>query len=586
MNTDAVTKPRHARRRLPASNFPWLRARILGLALAAFGAPNWSLAQNVGATLDDNVPAGAYRQQGDTLNYTTVITNGGGANATGVTLTNPAPAGTSLVTGSVHASPLAFADTYSAVGNTKLYVGTTPPAADEPARVVAGPGLLANDTIFTPPDTIGLVTTGTVATTQGGSVAINSGGTFTYTPPVGFTGTDSFSYSIRNSADATLADTGTVTITVSNRVWYVNNAVTNGNGTSTSPFNSLASLNGASANVDGANDFIYVYRGSGAAYTGGLPLASGQTLTSESNALVVGGITLRDAQPAPNIPTLSHTTAQTVVLASDNIVDGFIITNSNGSGISGSAIGTTAIADIAVSVTGGTALNATTSGTLTVTGSANTLSSTNGTALNVSSVTIGASDLTFQRISASGGTSGIVLNTTGGSGGLTVTGTGPANSGGTIQNSSGVGIVLSNVGGGVSLSSMSVSGSGDDGIRGSTVTGFTLASSTVSNNGNAVGERGIELTQLGGSGGISNSTITGSSEHNVIITNDTANLTAFNVTGTTFSTPSFVTGDDGFQVLNNGSASMTVSVTGSTFTDTTTRAIISRPRPTPTRPAP
>ena len=98
---------------------------------------------------------------------------------------------------------------------------------------------------------------------------------------------------------------------------------------------------------------------------------------------MVGGITLRAAQPAPNIPTLSHNAATTVALSTGNTIDGFIITNSAGNGISGSAIGTTAIADIAVTVTGGTALNATTSGTLTVTGSANTLSSTNGTALNV-----------------------------------------------------------------------------------------------------------------------------------------------------------------------------------------------------------
>ena len=210
-----------------------------------------------------------------------------------------------------------------------------------------------------------------------GSVTVNTNGTFVYTPNVGFTGTDSFTYTLQNNADASLTDTGTVSITVSNLVWYVNNAAAAGNGTSTSPFNSLASVNGAGGvgDSDGANDFIYVYRGSGA-YTGGLPLESGQTLTSESNALVVGGNTLRAAQSAPNIPTLSHNAASTVVLSTGNTIDGFIITNSAGSGISGSAIGTTAIADIAVTVTGGTALTATTSGTLTVTGSANTLSST------------------------------------------------------------------------------------------------------------------------------------------------------------------------------------------------------------------
>src|SRR6185503_16515440 len=103
--------------------------------------------------------------------------------------------------------------------------------------------------------------------------------------------------------------------------------------------------------------------------------------------LVVGSNTLRAAVTA-NVPTLSHSAASTVALSTGNTIDGFIITNSNGNGISGSAIGTTAIADIAVSVTGGTALNATTSGTLTVSGSDNSLTSTTGAALNVANVNI------------------------------------------------------------------------------------------------------------------------------------------------------------------------------------------------------
>ena len=238
---------------------------------------------------------------------------------------------------------------YTAVGNTKLYVGVAAPAG-EPALVSATPALFANDQTIT--DTNVFVSNTSPAN---GAVSVNTNGTFVYTPNVGFTGSDSFTYTLRNSVDATLTDTGTVSITVSNLVWYVNNAAAAGNGTSTSPFNSLAGVNGAggSGDSDGANAFIYVYRGTGAAYTGGLPLESGQTLISESNALVVGGNTLRAAQSAPNIPTLSHNAATTVVLSSGNTVDGFIVTNSNGSGIAGVNIGTAAIADIAVSVTNG-----------------------------------------------------------------------------------------------------------------------------------------------------------------------------------------------------------------------------------------
>jgi hypothetical protein len=114
---------------------------------------------------------------------------------------------------------------------------------------------------------------------------------------------------------------------------------------------------------------------------------------------------------------------------------------------------------------------------------------------------------------------------------------------------------------------MSVNSGGDDGIRGSSVNGLSLATSVVLNNGNAVGERGIDMTELSGSGGLAATTVSGSSESNVVISNDTSNLTAFNVTGSTIANTNITTGDDGILVLNTGSAAMTVSVTGSTFTD-------------------
>jgi hypothetical protein len=79
---------------------------------------------------------------------------------------------------------------------------------------------------------------------------------------------------------------------------------------------------------------------------------------------------------------------------------------------------------------------------------------------------------------------------------------------------------------------------------------------------------GIDMVDLTGSGGIASSTISGSSETNLRIENNTATaLTAFNVTASTISNTSTVTGDDGILILNDGSSAMTVSVTRSTFTD-------------------
>jgi hypothetical protein len=127
----------------------------------------------------------------------------------------------------------------------------------------------------------------------------------------------------------------------------------------------------------------------------------------------------------------------------------------------------------------------------------NTLASTTGTALNVTNATIGSDDLTFKSISANGASSGIALTNTGNSGGLTVTGNGgtctsaASCTGGAIQNSTGAGIDLTNVGGGVSLTRVSVNNGGDDGIRATSVgSGLNLSDSRVASHGNAVFERG------------------------------------------------------------------------------------------------
>ena len=97
-------------------------------------------------------------------------------------------------------------------------------------------------------------------------------------------------------------------------------------------------------------------------------------------------------------------------------------------------------ANPAFTATGGGTVTATQNNTSIV----NTLTTTTGTALNVANTTIGAAGLTFRSISANGAANGIVLNTTGASGGLTVTGNGvactPADttcSGGTLQNMTG-----------------------------------------------------------------------------------------------------------------------------------------------------
>jgi VCBS repeat-containing protein len=206
----------------------------------------------------------------------------------------------------------------------------------------------------------------------------------------------------------------------------------------------------------------------------------------------------------------------------------------------------------------------------------NTIATTTGIALNVANTTIGGSGLTFRSISANGAASGIVLNSTGSSGGLTVTGNGGTCSsvatctGGAIQNTTGPTINLTSVGAGASLTRVAVSGSGDDGIRATTVgttggAGLALAYSFVSSNGNAVGERGLDYDNVIGASSITNSTIRVSSEDNARWENDNGTL-LLTVTGSTFADNSAVSGADGLLLLGDATATMTANVTGNTFT--------------------
>lgn len=219
---------------------------------------------------------------------------------------------------------------------------------------------------------------------------------------------------------------------------------------------------------------------------------------------------------------------------------------------------------LAITATSGGGFSASGGGTVTVQGSGNTIATTTGTALNVANTTIGASDLTFQSISANGATNGIVLNTTGALGGLTVTGTGGTGTGGTIQNSTGPGISLTNTRT-IALSSMNIASGDDDGIRGSTVTGLSLTGVQVTSNGNAAGEAGIDLANLFGTSTWSGITVSGSAESNAVIRNSSGTLTSLTVTSSTFSNNSSI-GGDGFLMEASGTASMTASLTGNTFT--------------------
>src|SRR5204863_1549963 len=159
---------------------------------------------------------------------------------------------------------------------------------------------------------------------------------------------------------------------------------------------------------------------------------------------------------------------------------------------------------------------------------------TTGKALDVENTTIGASGLTFRSIAANGAVNGIFLNNTGVSGGLTVTGNGSADTGGTIQNTT------------------------NSGIEASSTAFLNLTFMKLANNGNAVNEGGIRLTNITGPSNITSPNISGSAEDGIYLSNTTGSSGKIAIQGPScaIANNSATTGNDGVNILAAGTAVM------------------------------
>ncbi len=512
--------------------------------------------------------------------------------------------------------------------------------------ISAANGLLAND--FDPDGGIVTATPQSgAATAQGGTVDVNADGSFEYFPEAGNTTTDTFTYTITDDDGKT--DTGTVSIMFPEVIWYVDNSQgTNGDGTSGSPFNNLASA----ASASGPGHMIFVLSGAAPSVTGqnsGIILKNNQSLVGQGVDLVVTfNGTPQTLFPAGTPPVITHTAGTAVTLAQNNTIKGLNIgdssnpvigtgiadngssfgtltvsgvnvtsstghtlnldvpgtlaatfgslssSNSTGRGLRLSSVGgtfavsgTTTISNPAtegvllssntgtfnfggmiITNTGNTGFSASSGGTVNVTGTANTINTTTGTALNLTSTTIGGSGMTFRSISASGAANGIVLNTTGTSGSFTVTGTGTVGSGGTIQNTTGSGIQLSSTAN-VSLTGMRIRSSGAHGINGSSgVSGLTLNSSLLEANGNGDNEHGVNLVNASGTFLVDGTTFNGAAEDLVHIDNTNTTLALTVQNGSHFEYPN----PKGSAFANSaillrpfGNSPLTVSIQGATF---------------------
>ncbi|MCE7065180.1 Ig-like domain-containing protein [Dyadobacter sp. CY326] len=427
-------------------------------------------ATNTYALTNDTGLTGA--SAGDELEYTVTISNSG-TDAAGVSFTDQIDANTTLVAGSVKVSPIAQNDTYNTIGNVGI-------------EIAAGGGVLAND-VSPNGATLSISGSGPIGTTQGGVVTLDyATGAFTYEPAPGFTGNDTFTYTLENQSG--LTSQATVTITSTGAIWFVNAAAnaSGENGTLAGPFTSLAGLqaiNDGGALHPQPGHAIFLYTGN---YTGPITLLDQQKLIGQGASgalLTIAGY----GAPSGNTqlpstggtrPTLTSSGGSNVInTAASNTIQGLNAGNSGGAKIAGSAAGTLTVSEVGLSGEG-SALNlanvtfaaefsevssnvtsgsvspidiSSSGGSLRI--NAGTISSSNVTAIDIAGSSLGL-NVTLAAVSCNNAAKGISVSGTTGTFQITGSGT-TAGSGGTIQNISQRGIEFSNASG-VTLNNMNL----------------------------------------------------------------------------------------------------------------------------------
>ncbi|MGN7884953.1 Ig-like domain-containing protein [Dyadobacter sp. 22481] len=454
-----VAKPETKSDKKSQEKVPFARARKKSGAKAF-------LAPSITATNTDAVISGG-ATAGGVLEYTVVIANGGPDPANGTTFTETIDINTTLVPGSLVASPIAVNDSYSTIGNVGI-------------NIDAGSGLFAND--VSPGGTaLSLSGSTTITSVNGGTATVTAAtGAFTYEPAAGYIGTDTFTYTIQNGSGMT--STATVSITIANAIWFIDDsAAPGGTGTLAKPFNSLAAfqaINSGGGNNAKDGHFIFIYAGT---YNGGITVRNNQTVfgqgagTAGSTLLTLTGLPAPSGSPSVPFPTvngtrpdLTNNSGNVFSLSGIATVQGLNIGNSSGAKFQSSAAGLFTASQIDLTGTG-SALNisnkqlAATFGQVSSTVSSGTtspikLSNVTGS-LTISSGTLTANNSTnipaldisggitlavnLTAVNANGGNKGMIISGTAGT--FQVSGSGTTlGSGGTIQNISQRGIELLN----------------------------------------------------------------------------------------------------------------------------------------------
>ncbi len=322
------------------------------------------------------------------------------------------------------------------------------------------------------------------------------------------------------------------------------------------------------------------------------------SVNSTSTGVSLGSVTGTFSAGSGSSITNAGTTDFVVSNSNATITYNGSITDASGAGVSlstntGSTISFTG--PLSISSGASTAFSAVGGGTVSATDSTSTLTSTSATALNVANTTIGASNLIFRSISSNGGSAtGIILDTTGSTGGLQVLGDGSNTSfggngsGGTITNKSGsdgsnttgVGIYLNSTSN-VVLRRMNLSNFNNFAIRGLNVNNFILEYCTINHSSGKIGDSdannegavafGTEnpsgTNGLTGTATVTSCLIEDGFENNFKIANLSGTLSQFTMTGTTIRDTSTVSpGNNGLEFRVQGTANVTADITTSTFT--------------------
>ena len=354
---------------------------------------------------------------GDRIRYKVTIQNTGSPAGTGVQLNVVPDPRTTFVAGTFKSSPLALPDAYPCTGNVPIFV--------------AAPGVKGNDFDEGAPATLSISTATNQATVRGGSVDIFADGSFEYTPPAGYEGDDSFTYTLNDATQAgpgaPVTDVGTVTITISGMIWFINNSAAAGDGRLSSPFNSLGAFNTANGGMTmnngdvvnpEINETIFLYTGGGN-YTGGITLLDGQRLFGQgattANLGMLTGITFNPnsltlPMAGGTRPVITNGAGIGLTLAQNNTLRGFNIgdTPTTSARLSGNNFGTLLLSEVSIVGTG--QIISLINGTANATFTALTTTGTNQAAISLTSVAGSITDTNSSGSAVSGATGGFKIS--------------------------------------------------------------------------------------------------------------------------------------------------------------------------------